>query len=263
MAEQTWTKFPLSSRNPLYTCLFRAEHLIIKLASRSEVQRHCAFHTACPDAVVEVKHVFSSKHIAQSEHRRSNRVCMAMPLYPEDVFDVLTDGRDSQDCLEEVFVSGLKALQSFHRGTGYVHADVKGENFVRKADGSLALLDFEFSCKVNSRLSPSATSKFIGTDIFAAPECFASNNSVVGFKADVYSWAVSLLTHVSNINDDWEEPCLDQLARGVEAELHRYIKKAQRRHLISSGFASVLTSCTLTKVQTRFSTEQALAALLN
>jgi hypothetical protein len=265
VAKVTWTKFPLSNlRNPLFTCSIDGEKLIVKLASRVEAQRHCALFAANPSAVAEVVDVFSPRYVYQltREQRHSDKVCMAMTMYQEDAFSIM-ESRDSHDQLERVFVRGLQTLQSFHRATGHVHADVKGENFVHKDDGSLALIDFEFSCKAGTPISSAARmTAFLGTDMFAAQECFVSNDSIVGFKADVYSWAVSVLTHVSSLNDDFDHTSCNRFARGIEADLHLYIENAHCDRSISKAFADVLKACTRADVSSRFSTEEALAALL-
>eukprot|EP00045_Choanoeca_perplexa_P012479 m.136138 g.136138 ORF g.136138 m.136138 type:complete len:341 (-) comp16022_c2_seq7:95-1117(-) len=270
ITQLSWSPFDLANdRNPLFTCTDESGPVMVKLASRTEAQRHQTLFNACPEAVATVIDVFSPRrvhHLKPSQRRVADRVCMAMTKYDSDAFDLLAARVNDPHELASVFLRGIRTLHMFHQATGHVHGDVKGENFVVTDDGALVLIDFEFTCKANTSIEMAVNEtisrgSFIGTDLFAAPECFGENQSVVGFKADVYSWAVSFLTHISRINTDWEDHTPEQLSRGMEAELHVHITRARRCGQISRELEMVLKKCTLVNVDERYSTGEVLTWL--
>lgn len=86
--------------------------------------------------------------------------------------------------LRHLGIQAAKVLQALH-AKGYVHGDVKPDNFLFDARGQVALCDFGFAAKA-ARMAPRAG----GTFAFMAPEFVASRARSPAY--DIYSLGLSL-----------------------------------------------------------------------
>jgi len=104
--------------------------------------------------------------------------------YPKgDVFTSIVDRHDYntvQACYD-LMMEIIQIVLRLHI-SGYVHLDLKFENFVKKEDNSLVLIDFGFTRKYTQKLR--TTSMCVGTQPYASPESYYHKYTAA---SDVYS----------------------------------------------------------------------------
>jgi serine/threonine protein kinase len=108
---------------------------------------------------------------------------LIMTYYPDamDVFDYIVHlNHYTENTLKPIILEMAKAIKVVH-DMGYIHLDVKFENFIVVAKNPLKIiiLDFEFSRDANF-----STRRVCGTKRYMAPEV---NNCLSCKKSDVYS----------------------------------------------------------------------------
>ncbi len=86
-------------------------------------------------------------------------------------------------CLIQI-AGGITAV---HR-TGVVHRDLKPDNIMIRADGSLAIVDFGIAKKVGDAISPTQHGEVVGTPYYLSPEQVQGHP--VDHRADIYSLGV-------------------------------------------------------------------------
>jgi len=100
-----------------------------------------------------------------------------------DVFTSIVDRHEYntvQACCD-LMMEIIRIVLRLHQ-SGYVHLDLKFENFVKKEDNTLVLIDFGFARKYTQTLR--TTSKCVGTKPYAPPEAFHRYYTAA---SDVYS----------------------------------------------------------------------------
>lgn len=101
------------------------------------------------------------------------------------------------------FLQMVQAVQHLHN-IGFLHLDIKLENFLRDKDGRPILIDFDLSAPVNTPFNG-----FRGTEIYVAPEIYKNVNKIrcvyPDEKCDVFSLGVtlySMLFHAPFFGDE-------------------------------------------------------------
>ncbi len=89
---------------------------------------------------------------------------------------------------EHIFIMKQMAdVVSFIHKNGYIHCDIKPDNFLLGADGHIKLVDFELMQKVSpfNKLKALLVNKKEGTPEYMSPE--QVRGQMLGFSSDIYS----------------------------------------------------------------------------
>ncbi|MSQ73878.1 MAG: response regulator [Betaproteobacteria bacterium] len=115
--------------------------------------------------------------------------------------------------LELIFATA-DALEAAH-AAGVVHRDVKPENLMLRADGSLGLADFGVAKHLGGALVRTQQGHLVGTPYYVSPEAITGN--AIDGRADLYSLGIvffEMLTGKKPITGDTLEAVMWQHARG-------------------------------------------------
>jgi eukaryotic-like serine/threonine-protein kinase len=83
-----------------------------------------------------------------------------------------------------ILIQVAAALAAVHK-TGIVHRDMKPDNVMLRADGSLALSDFGIAKHTHTELYETAHGEVFGTPVYIAPE--QATGQAIDHRADIYS----------------------------------------------------------------------------
>jgi eukaryotic-like serine/threonine-protein kinase len=93
----------------------------------------------------------------------------------------------SPDAAVAILIQIAAALAAVH-ATGIVHRDMKPDNVMLRADGSLALSDFGIAKQAHTALYETAHGEVFGTPVYIAPE--QATGQDIDHRADIYSLGV-------------------------------------------------------------------------
>ena len=110
---------------------------------------------------------------------------MAMEYFPGGDLRGLLRKRCSPEMAVGALVQIAGGVTAVHR-TGVVHRDLKPDNIMIRADGSLAIADFGIAKKIGAALGPTQHGDILGTPYYLSPE------QVLGLPADHRSDIYSL-----------------------------------------------------------------------
>jgi serine/threonine protein kinase len=110
-----------------------------------------------------------------------------------------------------------RALHRVH-GQGMIHRDVKPDNILLTGDGRAKLTDFGVVKDLDSQLTLTSTSHFLGTPNFMAPEQF-TDASRVDCRCDIYSLAATLYMAVTGEVPFRSRGCLSMLRQKIEGQI--------------------------------------------
>ena len=80
---------------------------------------------------------------------------------------------------------------------GYVHFDIKPDNFLVKENGELLLSDFCLSIK-EKEIIKNSSEDFEGDSIYISPELFYKDKDIINQKTDIFSLGLSILEILTN-----------------------------------------------------------------
>ncbi len=112
---------------------------------------------------------------------------IAMEYFPGGDVRRLMNSDISVEVALAVLIQVAGALGAIHE-RGMVHRDMKPDNIMLRADGSLALADFGIATLKDTRLSITAHGEVFGTPAYIAPEQASAQH--VDHRADLYALGV-------------------------------------------------------------------------
>ena len=112
---------------------------------------------------------------------------IAMEYLPGGDLRTLLDAPVTPDRAVEMLIQLAGALDAVH-GAGIVHCDVKPDNVLRRADGTLAIVDFGIARKLGMDLSRSGPGNLVGTASYIAPERLSGG--IADHRSDLYALGV-------------------------------------------------------------------------
>jgi serine/threonine-protein kinase PpkA len=112
---------------------------------------------------------------------------IAMEYFPGGDLRRLMNSDISVEVALAVLIQVAGALGAIHE-RGMVHRDMKPDNIMLRADGSLALADFGIATLKDTRLSITAHGEVFGTPAYIAPEQASAQH--VDHRADLYALGV-------------------------------------------------------------------------
>ncbi len=112
---------------------------------------------------------------------------IAMEYFPGGDLRRLMNSDISVDVALAVLIQVAGALGAIHE-RGMVHRDMKPDNIMLRADGSLALADFGIATLKDTRLSRTVHGEVFGTPAYIAPE--QASAQPVDHRADLYALGV-------------------------------------------------------------------------
>lgn len=135
---------------------------------------------------------------------QSNKPCLLMELGANGCLSKFIE-KHSPPLHERIqlLISAAESLKHIH-DHGFVHRDLKGENFLVTADGTVKACDFGFARKIDLGVSIG-----YGSAIFMAPEMMRGSWAVPGPASDVYSFgcvALQVLTGMLPFHEILEQP---------------------------------------------------------
>lgn len=107
-----------------------------------------------------------------------------------------------------------EALDYAH-AKGVIHRDLKPENLMIEADGRIRVMDFGIA-RIQSGTALTATSMFVGTPLYAAPEAIESGG--VDGRADLYALGIVLFEMLEGSAPFSDTTPLEQLRRHLEGD---------------------------------------------
>ncbi|KAG8347134.1 Protein kinase domain [Trypanosoma vivax] len=115
--------------------------------------------------------------------KSTGRLALVMELMDMNLYELIRGQQQlNEDCVMSFMYQLLKALDHAHRG-GVFHRDVKPENLLVNADGTLKIADFG-SCR-GINVKPPLT-EYVSTRWYRAPECLLTNGYYT-YKMDLWS----------------------------------------------------------------------------
>jgi class 3 adenylate cyclase/ActR/RegA family two-component response regulator len=112
---------------------------------------------------------------------------IAMEYFPGGDLRQLMSGEFGETLAIATLLQVAGALSAIH-GQGIVHRDMKPDNIMIRADGSLALADFGIATQIETDLHPEQAGEVYGTPSYLSPE--QATDSAVDHRADIYALGV-------------------------------------------------------------------------
>ena len=112
---------------------------------------------------------------------------MAMEYFPGGDLRKLLQEPCSPSMAVACLIQIAGGITAVHR-TGVVHRDLKPDNIMIRADGSLAIVDFGIAKKVGDAIGPTQHGEVVGTPYYLSPE--QVEGRPVDHRADIYSLGV-------------------------------------------------------------------------
>ncbi|KAI8867577.1 kinase-like protein, partial [Ramicandelaber brevisporus] len=124
---------------------------------------------------------------------------------PSELFDVVLKKRLTPRAIESLFIQLVAGVQYLHHVHSMAHRDLKLDNIVIAADGTLKIIDFGCSSIVPVDAQGFAmTAGPCGSDPYLPPEVLNNPNKPYdAMRLDVWSIAIIFLTMVTS-NFPWE-----------------------------------------------------------
>mmetsp|Transcript_41083 Transcript_41083/g.118137 ORF Transcript_41083/g.118137 Transcript_41083/m.118137 type:complete len:561 (-) Transcript_41083:80-1762(-) len=153
--------------------------------------------------------------------------CLTMELCAGDLYDRVKERRYSEAAARPVLKDILQGLSHIH-GIGVLHRDMKVENVMMRADGTVVIADFGLSCSFDSN---DELARACGSPDYIAPEVIMKFGAVE--QSDVWGVGVMLYFMFSGKLPFRGPDVMTTLRRSVAAELNFDQHKAFGR--ISDG----------------------------
>ncbi|KAJ9055358.1 hypothetical protein DSO57_1004875 [Entomophthora muscae] len=117
-----------------------------------------------------------------------------MEYCPHDFFNLIASDTLTPSQIDDFFYQMISGVRFLHRN-GIAHRDLKLDNFMVTAEGTLKIVDFGFACITRSagRDTPLLSQGLWGSDPYMAPEIF-TGSEYDAEKADVWSLGIIYLT---------------------------------------------------------------------
>jgi class 3 adenylate cyclase len=112
---------------------------------------------------------------------------IAMEYFPGGDLRQLMSGEFGETIAVATLLQVAGALSAIH-GEGIVHRDMKPDNIMIRADGSLALADFGIATQMQTELHGEQAGEVYGTPSYLSPE--QATDSAVDHRADIYALGV-------------------------------------------------------------------------
>ncbi len=112
---------------------------------------------------------------------------IAMEYFPGGDLRQLMSGEFGETIAIATLLQVAGALSAIHE-QGIVHRDMKPDNIMIRADGSLALADFGIATQMQTELHGEKTGEVYGTPSYLSPE--QATDSEVDHRADIYALGV-------------------------------------------------------------------------
>jgi serine/threonine-protein kinase PpkA len=112
---------------------------------------------------------------------------IAMEYFPGGDLRQLMSGEFGETIAVATLLQVAGALSAIH-GEGIVHRDMKPDNIMIRADGSLALADFGIATQLQTELHGEKTGEVYGTPSYLSPE--QATDSHVDHRADIYALGI-------------------------------------------------------------------------
>jgi serine/threonine-protein kinase PpkA len=112
---------------------------------------------------------------------------IAMEYFPGGDLRQLMSGEFGETIAVATLLQVAGALSAIHE-QGIVHRDMKPDNIMIRADGSLALADFGIATQMQTELNGEQAGEVYGTPSYLSPE--QATDSVVDHRADIYALGV-------------------------------------------------------------------------
>ncbi len=112
---------------------------------------------------------------------------IAMEYFPGGDLRAMIGQGMSPDLVTAVLIQAASGLGAIHQ-QGVVHRDMKPDNIMVRADGTLAIADFGIAKKPNAELSRTQHGEVFGTPYYLSPE--QATSGTVDARSDLYSLGV-------------------------------------------------------------------------
>jgi len=143
---------------------------------------------------------------------------IAMEYFPGGDLRQLMSGEFGETLAIATLLQVAGALSAIH-GQGIVHRDMKPDNIMIRADGSLALADFGIATQIETDLHPEQAGEVYGTPSYLSPE--QATDSAVDHRADIYALGVMFFEMLTG-----KKP---YRAASPQALLHQHVNAAVPR----------------------------------
>lgn len=164
--------------------------------SKLEQEAHFATTITHPN-IGTAFHVFIDKVVSETRGPEP-RLRIVMPVYPSDLFTMLTDAQHgSMTTLERLaFARDLVHALSYMHGQGIAHRDIKLENICIDGDQRPKIIDFGSAAYFLDGQSGLRIRSFgiHGSDPYIAPEIFESEAKGLSYNADMGDvWSLGIV----------------------------------------------------------------------
>lgn len=112
---------------------------------------------------------------------------ISMEYFPGGDLRSLMTGELSQELAIASLIQIAGALSAIHE-KGIVHRDMKPDNIMLRADGSLALVDFGIAMQMETQLHLTVAGEVYGTPAYLSPE--QASDQPVDHRADIYALGI-------------------------------------------------------------------------
>jgi len=112
---------------------------------------------------------------------------IAMEYFPGGDLRQLMSGEFGETIAVATLLQIAGALSAIHE-QGIVHRDMKPDNIMIRADGSLALADFGIATQIQTELNDNVAGEVYGTPSYLSPE--QATDAAVDHRADIYALGV-------------------------------------------------------------------------
>ena len=133
------------------------------------------------------------------EYRDDDMICIVREYIPGTPLDQYLRNRKPSDAHSAALCAELCGLLTYlhSQEPPVIHRDIKPQNVIVKADGSVALIDFEISRIYDG--DAETDTQFIGTRRFAPPEQYGFSQTDA--RADIYSLGILLCWMLTGSTD--------------------------------------------------------------
>ncbi|KAI9292958.1 Pkinase-domain-containing protein [Neoconidiobolus thromboides FSU 785] len=126
---------------------------------------------------------------------QDKRFYLIMEYCPYEFFDMVCSGKLSEEEIDDFFFQLINGVKFLHKNN-VVHRDLKLENLMIDANGTLKIVDFGFAAILKNKGKGLLCSGLWGSDPYIAPEMF-STNQYDATKTDIWSIAIIYLALVT------------------------------------------------------------------
>ncbi len=198
----------------------------------------------------ELHHSALPEYVGRFE---DERVYITVRRYIEGTpLDEYAKSRIGTDEAVRILLELTDILDCLHRqDPPVIHRDIKPENIIVKADGSIALIDFDIARRYSD--GADADTQFFGTRVYAPPEQYGFSQT--DCRADIYSTGVLLRFLITGSGRDSRDAAIPQPLRRIvkrctafspdrrypsAKSLARALGRARSVHISRAGLAAAL-----------------------